>query len=174
MYPTQMQGASSSWLNKSDQLTVSPGRLNLQNGKGSAANDANAKDQEGKTDTLNGGDKGNGLDSVLFADEETWNRDGEASYEASVWAKVAIADMTTRSIAHREDSGGKGKERDGNGRKGQSSSRKSKKEKRGKRAQQDDRIGEKERRRSGCVALQEVCHRSCMGARRRQTARIEN
>ncbi|CAM9131600.1 unnamed protein product, partial [Scytosiphon promiscuus] len=101
-------------------------------------NERRIQDEGSEKATRAGRTKGNGLDSVLFADEETWNKGGEASYEASVWAKVAIADMTTRSLAHRKDSGGKVKASGGG--KGRFSSPKSKNNNRRKRKQRGEVI----------------------------------
>lgn len=82
-----------------------------------------------------------------------------------MWAKVAIADMTTRSIAQREGRSSSGKTKgaggSGGGGKVKSSPRKSKKSRRGKRKQQGEVIGEVDGDGNGVTALREVCVRSC-------------
>ncbi len=48
---------------------------------------------------------GKDLGSILFADMETEDADPGETYEAAVWAKVVIADLTTRKVAERQESG---------------------------------------------------------------------
>lgn len=76
---------------------------------------------------------GSGLKSVIFKDVEADDANPDENYEAAVWAKVTLADLSTRKLGQKQEKAG-GDHRAGAGRSegGASARRKKKKKKRKK------------------------------------------